>query len=43
VFFPGLAALLTPALIAYGAWGLFAGVRLFKLGRGHAQPAATPG
>jgi hypothetical protein len=36
VFFPGLAALLTPALVAYGLWGLFAGVRLFKLSHNHA-------
>jgi hypothetical protein len=33
VFQPSLAGLLIPALLAYGLWGLFAGTRLFKIGR----------
>jgi hypothetical protein len=33
VFLPNLGALLIPALLAYGLWGLLAGTRLFKLGR----------
>jgi hypothetical protein len=33
VFFPSLAGLLLPALIAYGLWGVTGGIRLFKLSR----------
>jgi hypothetical protein len=31
--FPSLAAFLVPALITYGLWAFFGGIRLFKLGR----------
>lgn len=33
VFVPGIAGILLPALIAYGLWGCFSGMRLFRLSR----------
>ena len=43
VIYPPLAALLVPCMIAFGLWGVLAGVRLFRLGtpRARAFAAAT--